>query len=732
MTCHDTFQFRCISNSPTIQFIFNAGTFTVYTSFISALVAIMPPVHSKGSRPDFSGTPRGYRTEKGSTPRHQAKGGKSDYPETPRGKGKGKESEKERRDSVIESAFQQRYEGAGGVQETAKDFQEALCLVLRRQTAINSEETYEELINHEAFIRGSKHFSYVFRHSLLPHEDGSLSLNELLSHRGTQIKLKNMRTNGPATINKVEKAILRTPSRHAAVEFLLPLAHAICNSNKERVQIGLMEVENFRPGTTPPNEAYFSPAAFTATTERETQADEIEEKSVASVFIRFESGHSNETVATHPLFNSAEFPYNYLLHGTSERNLSSIRQNGLMPGGTRRSRKDVHFTIDFTLTTMMDSLRPESDCILVYKIDALDDLDPRITKNNYVLTKSTVPANRLLGVWSLQDSQWIQKPKETGFSVMNNIESNVELLLHIAHHQRFWRKLHENEESCIVWSRQKYRDHVLQYLKNTRNVQDFLTCWRAEPVTFATPKTRKQMSNPNERELHEKDVQDKEREQNMREIKQRFLANVKKEQGRKSKADIRQESSDSDASSVQIQSARLGVGPAMSFMKEKGEQLAAKAKAKTSKVWKVKSDNRSQPKTYAEAASSSASARSSKSFNKQPEARRQTNPDAKRMLEDADIARQVYDRIQKNLTQDFTNIEWWQRPEGELDCANKPTCGKINAIFWCHVCGKAFCIQCRHNGRACEIFLPDSIGAKKSPVDIEQLRRSNGQKCIFW
>ena len=47
----------------------------------------MPPVHSKGSRSDFSGTPRGFRTEKGNAPSHQAKGGKSDYTETPRGKG---------------------------------------------------------------------------------------------------------------------------------------------------------------------------------------------------------------------------------------------------------------------------------------------------------------------------------------------------------------------------------------------------------------------------------------------------------------------------------------------------------------------------------------------------------------------------------------------------------------------------------------------------------------------
>ena len=261
---------------------------------------------------------------------------------------------------------------------------------------------------------------------------------------------------------------------------------------------------------------------------REVLADEIEAVNVASIFIRFESGHSNETVPKHPLFNSAEFPNNYLLHGTHERNLSSIRQNGLLPGGTRRSRKDVHFTLDFTLTTMTDSLRPESDCILIYKIDALDDLEPRITRNHYVLTENTVPADRLIGAWSLHDVRWLIKPEQADFTAMNDITSDVELLLHIAHHQRYWKKRVENEETGIVWSRQQYRAHVLQHLKTPKNVENFFACWNDIPVPIANPTRRKQFSNPNERELHEKDAEDREREKNIKEIKERFLANVGK------------------------------------------------------------------------------------------------------------------------------------------------------------------------------------------------------------
>ena len=310
----------------------------------------------------------------------------------------------------------------------------------------------------------------------------------------------------------MNKSILRTGSRHSAIQFLLPLAHAICSSNKDRTQFALMSVSDFRPGTTPSPEAYFSPSDFTDTASREALADEIEAISVASVFLRFESGHSNETVPKHPLFNSSEFPNSYLLHGTHERNLSSIRQNGLMPGGTPRSRKDVHFTHDFTLSTMVDSLRPESDCILVYKIDALDDLEPRITRNHYVLTESTVPANRLIGAWSLHDVRWLIKPCQADFAAMSNIRSDVDLLLHIAHHQRYWKKREENEETGIIWSRQQYQNHVIQYLKTQKNVENFFACWIDDPVPAAPPTRRKQFSNPNERELHEKDAEDRERE----------------------------------------------------------------------------------------------------------------------------------------------------------------------------------------------------------------------------
>ena len=162
----------------------------------------------------------------------------------------------------------------------------------------------------------------------------------------------------------------------------------------------------------------------------------------------------------------------------------------------------------------------------------------------------------------MHDVRWLIKPKQADFTAMNDITSDIELLLHVAHHQRYWKQRLENEEVGTVWSRQQYHDHVLEYLRTPPNVENFLTCWRDNPVPTANPTRRKQFSNPNERELHEKDAQDREREENIREIKERFLANVGKEQKKKSKADNRQDTSDSDTS-VKISGARLGIGPSL-------------------------------------------------------------------------------------------------------------------------------------------------------------------------
>ena len=131
--------------------------------------------------------------------------------------------------------------------------------------------------------------------------------------------------------------------------------------------IGDFTRHEFEPGKLANPMSWLKPADFENTRERIAQADRLAAHDLASIFLRFRSGHSNTATVQHEQFNSGQYPYRYLLHGTHGSNLQLIRQRGLLPGATRGSRKDVHVTLAHTLSTMNDSLRPESDCILVAK-----------------------------------------------------------------------------------------------------------------------------------------------------------------------------------------------------------------------------------------------------------------------------------------------------------------------------------------------------------------------------
>ena len=105
---------------------------------------------------------------------------------------------------------------------------------------------------------------------------------------------------------------------------------------------------------------------------------------------------------------------------------------------------------------------------------------------------------------------------------------------------------------------------------------------------------------------------------------------------------------------------------------------------------------------------------------------RETSTQAKELFKDAEAAQKFYSKFKKETKE----IEWYQRPTGPQCCTNFKDCGCAEAMFWCHPCGLAFCLECRTNGLACDHniinysselssdFLPDSIGSTKSPFDI--------------
>ena len=79
-------------------------------------------------------------------------------------------------------------------------------------------------------------------------------------------------------------------------------------------------------------------------------------------------------------------------------------------------------------------------------------------------------------------------------------------------------------------------------------------------------------------------------------------------------------------------------------------------------------------------------------------------------------------------------MQWFARPEGPVSCKNVDYCCDCrHAMFWCQTCGYAYCLSCRQSGEACdhdpcnfsseinEAFLPESVGAPGSSIDLAEL-----------
>ena len=223
--------------------------------------------------------------------------------------------------------------------------------------------------------------------------DGSLSLHELLYHQGTARKIRAMYRDGLQALIQLDvgEVPISLRDRNNTMRVFMPLAHVVCDANKSRAMVGYLTTDNFEPGKTPDPDTWFMPADFGDDTAREAQADFIDGIDVASIFLRFESGHSNDVSIQYCPFKPDMFSLRYLVHGTNEKNLPSIRRLGLLPGGTRGGRNHVHLALDSLLSTMKDAIRPESDCILIARPGAVAGLNPVITHNRYVLTDQTIP-----------------------------------------------------------------------------------------------------------------------------------------------------------------------------------------------------------------------------------------------------------------------------------------------------------------------------------------------------
>ena len=101
-------------------------------------------------------------------------------------------------------------------------------------------------------------------------------------------------------------------------------------------------------------------------------------------------------------------------------------------------------------------------------------------------------------------------------------------------------------------------------------------------------------------------------------------------------------------------------------------------------------------------------------------------------------AKEVYSKF----SQEFTEIHWFQRPEGPQCGKNFETCGADDAMFWCHPCGCAYCLKCRVSSEACDhhivnypselraLCMPESISAKDSPSDVGEIIDTKRNKRV--
>ena len=78
-------------------------------------------------------------------------------------------------------------------------------------------------------------------------------------------------------------------------------------------------------------------------------------------------------------------------------------------------------------------------------------------------------------------------------------------------------------------------------------------------------------------------------------------------------------------------------------------------------------------------------------------ARREMSTQAKEWFRDADAAQKFFTQFKKETD----DIPWFPRPPGPQCCKNFEDCNSSEAMFWCHPCGFAYCLECRTHGLAC-------------------------------
>ena len=155
--------------------------------------------------------------------------------------------------------------------------------------------------------------------------------------------------------------------------------------------------------------------------------------------------------------------------------------------------------MNIELSYLKDCIRPESDCILIAKPDAVSGLQPVITHNRYVLTEERVPFDRFVGTWSFVDRAWLDVPEPDELAKMMDYGGDIDIVMHMCHHQLYWDKKNQNEQDGIAWSRHEYVDYVTEEIQKLPVVQKFLSGFQDR--TIAPSRPTRSGATPNDQDL---------------------------------------------------------------------------------------------------------------------------------------------------------------------------------------------------------------------------------------
>eukprot|EP00435_Cladocopium_sp_Y103_P002167 s4887_g1.t1 len=168
------------------------------------------------------------------------------------------------------------------------------------------------------------------------------------------------------------------------------------------------------------------------------------------------------------------------------------------------------------LSTHEDAVRRESNCLIIYKHDALDEYRVWRTQVGYLLCAEEVPLSRACGIWSLRCRCWYQKPSDSDLSEMTDMSGPKDLMCHIWHLQLIYDKRQQLGAAADNWSRQQFLEYVLRAMQDAD-----VTAGNLEAMYKEMPDSQKGdvnlvNDNPNDRDLTQPVDEDHERIQVMK------------------------------------------------------------------------------------------------------------------------------------------------------------------------------------------------------------------------